>query len=164
MSKRIGKILICIYCILLASVFLNTAFSRNSSKITGSAEVNVAGLKLNIIKNTSSITNLGTTEQNIQFTINNFEGTKTTPTYNDVEYTYKITITNNKNIPVQYDLYKITSGTQTQIPLTNGTTQNFTMPKSTLQEDQYILKVKMNDKSYKNTSGALTINVNGVQS
>ena len=163
MTKHTGKILIIIYFILLASVFLNTAFSRNSSKLTGSGEVNVAGIKLNIINSSSNITNLGTTEQNILFTVNNYDGTTSDPEYNDVEYTYQIQISNTTTIPVQYELYKIEGGVQTKVDLTTGTSKNFTMPQSSIQEDQYILKVKMPDETYKNQSGKININVNATQ-
>lgn len=165
MNKHVGKILISIYIILLASVFLNAAFSKNASKITGNGEIDVAGMKLNIIKTTDTVTNVSNTERNIYFTINNFDGTKENPIYNDVEYTYKISITNkNINIPLEYTLYKIENGIETQIEVKNGLSTSFTMKKSAIQEDKFVLKVKMTDKSHKNLSGLIDIGVFAEQS
>lgn len=165
MKGNIRKILICIYFILLGCVFLNTAFSKNVAKVSGDAEMKVANIKLNIMQNTSNIENLSNVEQSIVFTVNNFDGTKQNPIYSDVEYQYQISITNtNPSVPVQYELYKIVGEVETKIELTNGTSQSFTMQKSEIQEDEFILKVKMDNQTYKNISDIININVYAVQS
>lgn len=161
MKKKYKRILICIYFILLCCVFLSTALSKNASKITGTGITKVAGMKLNVTTNTTNISNLSNTEQSIQFTVNNYDGTTTNPIYNEIKYDYQISI--STTIPIEYELYKVENGQETQVTVTNGSSTQFTMPHSEIKEDTYILKVKLNDAQYKNMEDVLKINVYAVQ-
>lgn len=163
MKNNVKRILLCIYFILLGCVFLNTAFSRYITKTNGEVEVNVAKMKLNVIKTTNNLSNLSNTQQNIAFTVNNYDGTRTNPEYNEIEYQYQILITTTNSIPLQYELYKIENGTEKKVELTNGKSQNFTMSKSRIQEDEFIVKVNMKNKNYKNMNGIVDISVSAVQ-
>ncbi len=166
MKKNIKRIIISIYFILLSCVFLTSAFSKNLTELTGGGQADLARIKLNINLSsaTKQLTNLSNTYQNIAFTVNNFDGTKTNPTYNDIEYKYQIAVTTNKNIPIQYNLYSVKNNVKTKVTMTNGKSQNFTMPHSQTKEDEFILEVKMDNANYKKISDVININVYAVQS
>lgn len=165
MKKNLKRSLIFIYFVLLCCVFLSTALSKNVSKVSGDAGVDVAGIRLNVTTTNTNLTNLDNTQQSISFVVKNYEGTTDNPTYSDIEYTYQISITTAKNIPLEYELYKIENGVQTKVNLENGkTTENYTMPHSQIKEDNYILKIKLDDKTYKNIEDVLNIDVYAVQS
>lgn len=164
MKKNTKKLLIYIYFILLCCVFFCTALSRNMTKVNGSGKMELAGIKLNIITQTNSITDISSTEQSISFVVNNYDGTKENPIYNDTQYEYQISITTQKDIPLEYKLYKVENGQETEIPLTSGTSGRFTMPHSEIQEDNFILRVKLDDKNYQNMQDVMDINVYAVQS
>lgn len=163
MKNNVKRILLCIYFILLGCVFLNTAFSRYTTKTNGEVEVNIAKMKLNVIKTTNNLSNLSNAQQSIAFTVNNYDGTRTNPEYNEIEYQYQISLTTTNSIPLQYELYKIENGTEKKIELANGKSPNFTMPKSQIQEDEFVVKIKMKNKNYKNMNGIVDISVNAVQ-
>ena len=165
MKKNLKRSLIFIYFILLCCVFLSTALSKNVSKVSAEAGADVAGMQLNVITKQNNITNLDNTQQSISFVVKNYEGTTDDPIYSDIEYTYQISITTAKNVPLEYELYKVENGNETKINLENGrTTDTFTMPHSKIKEDTYILKVKLDDKNYKNIEDVLNIDVYAVQS
>ena len=163
MKNNVKRILLCIYFILLGCVFLNTAFSIYTTKTNGEVEVNIAKMKLNVIKTTNNLSNLSNAQQSIAFTVNNYDGTRTNPEYNEIEYQYQISLTTTNSIPLQYELYKIENGTEKKIELANGKSPNFTMPKSQIQEDEFVVKIKMKNKNYKNMNGIVDISVNAVQ-
>lgn len=163
MKKNVKRILLCIYFILLGCVFLNTAFSRYITKINGTVEVDLAKIKMNVIKTTDNISNISDTQQSIAFTVNNYDGTKTNPECSETEYQYQILLTTTNSIPLQYELYKIENGIEKKMTLTNGKSQNFTMQKSQVQEDEFIVKIKMKDKTYKDMNGIIDISVNAIQ-
>ena len=147
---------------MLCCVFISTALSKNASKIIGTGATKVAGMKLNVTTNTTNISNLSNTEQSIQFTVNNYDGTTSNPIYNEIEYDYQISI--QAEIPIEYELYKVENGQETQVTVTNGSSTQFTMPHSEIKEDTYILKVKLDDAQYKNMEDVLNIQVYAVQS
>lgn len=161
MKKNIKKSLICIYLILLCCVFLSTALSKNASKVSGEVSTSVAGMRLNVIKNTNNITNLSNAEKNIEFTVNNYDGTLDNPIYNDIQYNYEISI--STTIPIEYRLYKVENGEENLVTVTNGISEKFTMPHSQIKEDSYILKIKLDDINYKNMEDVLNIDVYAVQ-
>ena len=165
MKKNLKRRLIFIYFILLCCVFLSTALSKNVSKVSGGAETDVAGMQLNLTTTNTNITNLDNTQQSISFVVKNYEGTTDNPTFSDIEYTYQISITTAKDVPLEYELYKVENDQETKLNLENGkTTDTFTMPHSKIKEDNYILKVKLDDKNYKNIEDVLNIDVYAVQS
>lgn len=164
MKKSLKKQLICIYFILLCCVFFSTSLSRNVTKVTGTASMEVAEMQLNVVTQEVTLANVSNQEKEIEFTVNNYSGTTEDPIYNDTEYEYQISITTSKNIPLEYELYKVEEdNSQTKITLTNGTSESFTMPHSKIQEDTYVLKVKLDNKEYKNLEDAININVYAVQ-
>lgn len=164
MKKSIKRPLIYIYFILLCCVFLSTALSRNATKVNGSASMELAGMKLNVVTETTNLSKLSNAQQDISFTVNNYDGTKDAPILNDTEYEYQISITTDKKVPIEYELYKIENGTETKVTMSNGTSENFTMPHSKIQEDKFILKVKLDNKEYKKIEDVLNIDVYAVQS
>ncbi len=163
MKKNTKRMLVCIYFILLCCVFLFSAFSKNLSQISGNGEMELANIKLNVVKQTESISNLANTYQNISFIVNNYDGTKENPVYNDTEYKYQIAISFKKNIPFEYELYKVENGTESKIALTNNKSTEFVMPHSEIKEDKFILKVKLSDNNYRNMEDDLNIEVYAVQ-
>ena len=165
MKKNLKRSLFFIYFILLCCVFLSTALSKNMSKVSGDAEADVAGMRLNVTTQNTKMTNLDNTQQNISFIVKNYDGTIDNPTYSDIEYTYQISITTAKDVPLEYELYRVENEQEIKVNLENGkTTETFTMPHSKIKEDNYILKVKLDDKNYKNIEDVLNIDVYAVQS
>lgn len=164
MKKNIKKALVIIYMVLLCCVFFNSALSKNVSKRDGQGNMDTAGMILNVVTKNKNITNLDNTYQELSFTVNNYDGSKDAPTYNDTQYDYQISITTNKNVPLKCELYKQENGQQTKVTLNNGKTDNITMPHSKIKEDTYVLKVKLDNKDYKNIEDVLNIDVYALQS
>ena len=158
-NKNLKRILKLIYLILLCSIFIAVSFSKNVSKVDGEIETNVAGIILNI-ETSDSISYLTNEYQSINFTVANYEEA----TCNETEYEYQISIDSKNDVAITYELFKIEDDEEVTVEVTNGTTETFTMPHTETEEDEYVLKVKLDDTDYAGISDTLTISAYAVQS
>lgn len=162
--KRGFVLFVLIYVILLCSIFIAISFSKNMSKLTGEGSVDVAGMILNLTKQTSSISYVTNEEQSIYFTVTNYdEASDGTITYNKTTYDYQITIDVGDYI-TDYTLYKVNDDKSlTKVAITNGTTESYTMYHSQEQTDTYVLKIKTSNINYAGQADTISINAYAVQ-
>ena len=162
--KRSFVLFVLIYVILLCSIFIAISFSKNISKLAGDGSVDVAGMILNLEKQTSTLSYITNEEQSIYFTVTNYDETDDgTITYNETTYDYHITIDVGDYI-TDYTLYEVDDdGNLTEIEVTDGTTESYTMPHSVAQTDTYVLKVKTDNTDYAGQADTISIDAYAVQ-
>ena len=105
------------------------------------------------------------TSKNIYFQVSNFEENRSNESINNevlLKYLVNITIPENANLPLEYKLYRIIDGTESEVTLTEGKSEWINVAtENEVHEYKLYIKGKNgeNDISYQNLTDNIKISV-----
>ena len=160
-KKQIRRVIAwCLYVLVLLAIIVTYTNSRYLSIASGNVDAEIAKAIVEIVNVTATMPiEANSIQKEINFEVRNKNAENE---INDVNFLYQLQI-ETSDIPIEYTLYKVNSGTRSVVAIKNGKSEEFSLQHTINQTDSFVLVFKVSNKAYQDQTDDISISITARQ-